>query len=281
LIRPSSSSSPSPPTSNRPGVASTAASRAPLLLVAASGDRPWPRPGDGRPRCLYRPVGLRSGRRYRERARSVTGSCVERRRSQPWQSTNWSYPPTGTFSSPPISHHRLPKHSGTAGCGRTTSRSSRWSKGGADLPAAAHPRVRGLDDLPVPPDRRSDAEGDPETIVEDLEVDGVDVGVMHPNLSLFGLYSDDHELSIAHARVYNDYIIERFTPYFSRLAPPPHPLTDVGDAVAEIERVAAVASGPSSCRRRRPGPTTHGSSTRCGGGPGQRVHVFIHTQTGG
>ncbi len=63
---------------------------------------------------------------------------------------------------------------------------------------------------------------------------------MHPNLSLFGLYSDDHELSMAHARVYNDYVVERFTPYFDRLAPTaPVPLTDVDDAVAEIERVAA------------------------------------------
>ena len=56
-------------------------------------------------------------------------------------------------------------------------------------------------------------------ILEDMDLDGVDVQVMHPNLSLFGLYSDDHELSMAHARVYNDYVIERFTPYFSRLAP--------------------------------------------------------------
>src|SRR6202050_5521957 len=84
-------------------------------------------------------------------------------------------------------------------------------------------------------------EGDPEIILEDLNLDGVDVGVMHPNLSLFGLYSDDHELSIAHARVYNDYIVERFSPYFSRLAPTaPIPLTDVDDAVVEIERAAAL-----------------------------------------
>ena len=60
-------------------------------------------------------------------------------------------------------------------------------------------------------------EGDPECILEDMAEDGVDVQVMHPNLSLFGLYSDDHELSIAHARVYNDYIVERFAPYFDRL----------------------------------------------------------------
>ncbi len=83
-------------------------------------------------------------------------------------------------------------------------------------------------------------EGDPEIILEDLAFDGVDAAVMHPNLSLFGLYSDDHELSMAHARVYNDYIVERFTPYFDRIAPTaPIPLTDIDDAVAEIERVAA------------------------------------------
>jgi len=54
-------------------------------------------------------------------------------------------------------------------------------------------------------------EGDPEHILEDMDLDGVDAQVLHPNLSLFGLYSDDHELSLAHARVYNDYVIERFT----------------------------------------------------------------------
>ena len=57
-------------------------------------------------------------------------------------------------------------------------------------------------------------EGDPEHILEDMDLDGVDAQVLHPNLSLFGLYSDDHELSMAHARVYSDYVIERFTPYF-------------------------------------------------------------------
>ena len=73
-----------------------------------------------------------------------------------------------------------------------------------------------------------------------MDLDGVDVQVMHPNLSLFGLYSDDHELSMAHARVYNDYVAERFSPYFDRICPTaPIPLTDVADAVAEIERVAA------------------------------------------
>ncbi len=83
-------------------------------------------------------------------------------------------------------------------------------------------------------------EGDPALILEDLASDGVDAAVLFPNLSLFGLYSDDHELSMAHARVYNDYIVERFTPYFDRLAPTaPIPITDIGDAVTEIQRAAA------------------------------------------
>ena len=126
-------------------------------------------------------------------------------------------------------------------------------------------------------------EGDPKLIIEDLESDGVDVGVMHPNLSLFGLYSDDHELSMAHARVYNDYIIERFSPYFSRLAPTaPVPITDVDDAVAEIERVAAAgfraillpATPPMPYYSRDFDPIWAAAQSN-------GVHAFFHTQTGG
>jgi len=126
-------------------------------------------------------------------------------------------------------------------------------------------------------------EGDPELIIEDLESDGVDVGVMHPNLSLFGLYSDDHELSMAHARVYNDYIVERFTPYFARLAPTaPVPITDIDDAVAEIERVAAAgfraillpATPPKPYYSREFDPVW--AAAQANG-----VQPFFHTQTGG
>ena len=92
---------------------------------------------------------------------------------------------------------------------------------------------------------------------------------MHPNLSLFGLYSDDHELSMAHARVYNDYVVERFTPYFDRLAPTaPIPLTDVDDAVAEIERVAAGGlPGDPAAGDAADAATTPATSTRCGRPP--------------
>ena len=54
--------------------------------------------------------------------------------------------------------------------------------------------------------------GDPDRMIEDMDLDGIDAQLMHPNRSLFALYSDDHELSIAHARVYNDYVVERYTP---------------------------------------------------------------------
>ncbi|HVT65445.1 MAG TPA: amidohydrolase family protein [Mycobacteriales bacterium] len=126
-------------------------------------------------------------------------------------------------------------------------------------------------------------EGDPEHILEDMDLDGVDVQIMHPNLSLFGLYSDDHELSMAHARVYNDYIIERFTPYFDRICPTaPVPITDVPDAVAEIERVAAAgfraillpATPPRSYYTRDLDPVWAAAVAN-------GVQVFFHTQTGG
>jgi predicted TIM-barrel fold metal-dependent hydrolase len=95
--------------------------------------------------------------------------------------------------------------------------------------------------------RQSDGpapDGDPDRIIQDMDYDGIDASLMHPNLSLFGLYSDDHELSMAHARVYNDYLIERFLPYKARVRPTcPVPITDVDDAVAEIERIARAGLG--------------------------------------
>ena len=126
-------------------------------------------------------------------------------------------------------------------------------------------------------------EGDPEQILEDMALDGVDVQVMHPNLSLFGLYSDDHELSMGHARVYNDYVIERFAPYFSQLAPTaPVPITDIPDAVAEIERVAAggfraillPATPPVHYYSRELDPVWDAASAN-------GLQIFFHTQTGG
>ena len=116
-----------------------------------------------------------------------------------------------------------------------------------------------------------------------MDLDGVDVQVMHPNLSLFGLYSDDHELSMAHARVYNDYVIERFTPYFARLAPTaPVPITDVDDAVAEIERVAAAGFRAILLPAIPPKPYySRDFDPVWAAAQANGVHVFIHTQTGG
>jgi predicted TIM-barrel fold metal-dependent hydrolase len=125
--------------------------------------------------------------------------------------------------------------------------------------------------------------GEPARILEDMDLDGIDAQVMHPNLSLFGLYSDDHELSMAHARVYTDYIIERFAPHFGRLAPTaPVPITDIDDAVAEIERVAAAgfrgillpAVPPQPYYSRDLDPVW--AAAQASG-----VHVFMHSQTGG
>ncbi|MGZ4242521.1 MAG: amidohydrolase family protein [Actinomycetota bacterium] len=86
--------------------------------------------------------------------------------------------------------------------------------------------------------------GDPARIVEDLDHEGISATLLHPNHALFGLYTHDHhELSMAHARVYNDYVAEVFAPYRDRVfATAPIPLSDLDDAVAEIARVAALGA---------------------------------------
>jgi predicted TIM-barrel fold metal-dependent hydrolase len=134
--------------------------------------------------------------------------------------------------------------------------------------------------------RQSDGpppEGDPDGILKDMEYDGIDASLMHPNLSLFGLYSDDHELSMAHARVYNDYLIERFLPYQAKLRPTcPVPITDVDDAVAEIERIAHAGLGAILLPAIPPKPYYSlefdpvWAAAQANGIP-----VFFHTSTGG
>jgi predicted TIM-barrel fold metal-dependent hydrolase len=125
--------------------------------------------------------------------------------------------------------------------------------------------------------------GDPDRIVEDLDLDGIDAQLMHPNLSLFGLFSDDHELSMAHARVYTDYIIERFTPYFHRLSPTaPVPISDIDDAVAEIERVASHGFRAILLPAIPPKPYYSSDFEPVwAAAQANGVHVFIHSQTGG
>ncbi|KPI21661.1 amidohydrolase 2 [Actinobacteria bacterium OK074] len=87
-------------------------------------------------------------------------------------------------------------------------------------------------------------DGEPEHIIRDMNLDGVDASVMFPNLSLFVLFTDDHELSMAHAKVWNDWIAERYLQYKDRLRPTAAiPLTYIPDAVAEIERCSRLGIG--------------------------------------
>ena len=125
--------------------------------------------------------------------------------------------------------------------------------------------------------------GDPERVLDDLDHEGIDAQVMHPNLSLFGLYSDDHELSMAHARVYNDYVIERFTPHFDRLAPTaPVPITDIDDAVNEIERVSAAGFRGILLPAIPPQPYYSEEFEPVWAAAAHNgVHVFFHCATGG
>jgi predicted TIM-barrel fold metal-dependent hydrolase len=134
--------------------------------------------------------------------------------------------------------------------------------------------------------RQSDGpppDGDPEGILKDMDFDGVDASLMHPNLSLFGLYSDDNELSMAHAHVYNDYLIERFLPYRGRIRPTcPVPITDVDDAVAEIERVARAGLGAILLPAIGPKPYWSRDFDRVfAAAQANGTPVFFHTATGG
>ena len=126
-------------------------------------------------------------------------------------------------------------------------------------------------------------DGDPDNMLRDMDEDGIDASLFHPNLSLFGLFSDDHELSMGHARVYNDYLIERFLPYKDRIRPTcPVPITDIDEAVAEIERVANAGLGaillpaipPTPYYSREYDPVW--AACQANG-----THAFFHTATGG
>jgi predicted TIM-barrel fold metal-dependent hydrolase len=125
--------------------------------------------------------------------------------------------------------------------------------------------------------------GDPELVLRDMALDGVDVQLMHPNRSLFALYSDDHDLSISHARVYNDYVVERYGPYFDRIVPTaPIPLTDVGDAVAEIERVTAAGFRALLLPAMSPVPYWSADLEPVwAAASANGAHVFFHCATGG
>jgi predicted TIM-barrel fold metal-dependent hydrolase len=126
-------------------------------------------------------------------------------------------------------------------------------------------------------------DGEPEHIIRDMNLDGVDAAVMFPNLSLFVLFTDDHELSMAHARVYNDFIVERYLPYRNRMRPTAAiPLTHIPDAVAEIERSARAGLGAILLPEIPPVPYWSReydpvwAAAQANGMP-----VFIHVATGG
>ncbi len=126
-------------------------------------------------------------------------------------------------------------------------------------------------------------DGDPEHILRDMDRDSVDASVMFPNLSLFVLFTDDHELSMAHARVYNDYIIERYLAYNDRMRPTAAiPITDIDDAVAEIERVARAGLGAILLPEIPPIPYWSKEYDRLwAAAQANGTPVFIHVATGG
>jgi predicted TIM-barrel fold metal-dependent hydrolase len=181
-------------------------------------------------------------------------------------------------------HTRLPKHLRDRGFWEEEFETDPLVEGG--VRDFARVRTPGFEGWTVSRYRHFDGTphtGDPDRVLADMKADGVDIQLMHPNRSLFALYSDDHDLSISHARVYNDYVLERYTPYFDRIAPTaPIPLTDVGDAVAEIERIAGTGFRVILLPAMSPVPYWSEelepvwAAARANG-----MHVFFHCATGG
>jgi len=126
-------------------------------------------------------------------------------------------------------------------------------------------------------------DGEPDHILRDMDLDGVDASVMFPNLSLFVLFTDDHELSMAHARVYNDYVAERYLAYRDRMRPTAAiPLTHIPDAVAEIERAARLGLGAILLPEIPPAPYwSRDYEPVWAAAEANGLPVFIHVATGG
>ncbi len=126
-------------------------------------------------------------------------------------------------------------------------------------------------------------DGLPEHILRDMDLDGVDASVMFPNLSLFVLFTDDHELSMAHARVYNDFIAEEYLEHKDRMRPTAAiPLTHIPDAVAEIERAARLGLQAILLPEIPPEPYwSRAYEPVWAAAEANNLPVFIHVATGG
>ncbi len=111
------------------------------------------------------------------------------------------------------------------------------------------------EDEPLPPDADAlHAPGDhvqrarnfemgasePDQRLKDLDKDGIWGDVIYPNLGFICVFRiDNPELQTASARVYNDWVADRFIGRSERLAPVALiPVADIGAGVAELERVA-------------------------------------------
>ena len=83
-----------------------------------------------------------------------------------------------------------------------------------------------------------DASSDPvAAAIKDLDDDGVAAALLFPNAGLIAMFQPEHDVALAHARAFNDYVAENYNPHSKRfLTAAGIPLTDIEDAMAEIER---------------------------------------------
>ena len=191
-----------------------------------------------RPPRLYRPVGLRS-ERYSTAAGIARAGGLRMTDKQRLRRLGRRAPPRADrpVQHPPPEAPARPRRSG-----RRTSRSSRSSRAAPRVFRRLH--TPGFEGWTISRYRQTGGrtpEGDPEIILEDMDLDGVDAAGDAPEpVAVRALLRRPRAVDGARARLQRLRHRAVHAVLRSRSRPPrPIPLTDIDDAVAEIERVAA------------------------------------------
>lgn len=88
---------------------------------------------------------------------------------------------------------------------------------------------------------RPPGHSDPVSRLHDLDSQNVWAELLFPSLGLWIYRSNDNELAMAHARLYNDWLMDAFLRHSERFVGVALlPVVDTSDAVAEVQRVAGM-----------------------------------------
>ena len=73
--------------------------------------------------------------------------------------------------------------------------------------------------------------------MKDMQLDGVDAEIIFPTMGLLMSRLEDRDLEVESCRIYNDWLMSHFKAHLDTFVPAAVlPVTDVGEAVAELQR---------------------------------------------